>query len=290
MSVKVGLANGVIGEITTDLGYYSDDPYSDHESVESYVEIKFSNGDRFYYDVRPAIDPVKFVNYLYREDDKSNPAAFMKTRYFSNKTPIQFCLDFIDTFCWSNHKIGELGNFTPVQTQIISGLLEYVDIDIELTDSTIHRVAFTYKDMYNKEDGGDTVKSVEILFADGDSVWVEFDIGEDIHKRRMFDVLVDIVRESRAYRDKVTKAVFVNHIIQSFRQQTVKRRFGDHNLYNSRYFCRSKNETVAYECGIIKDGLHNERETMLVPVYFTDTLEDDLRENKFVSRYVYLDH
>ena len=154
MSVKIELANGVTGKITTDYGYYSDDPYSEHESVESYVNIEFSNGDKFHYDVRPVIDPVKFVDYLYRMDDKSSPAAFMKTRDFSNKTPIQFCLDLIDTFCWSNHKIGELGDYIPAETQIAAGLLGYVDIDIELTDAVIHRVAFTYKDMHNKDDGG----------------------------------------------------------------------------------------------------------------------------------------
>ena len=290
MSVKVGLANGVIGEITTDFGYYSDDPYSDHESVESYVNIKFSNGDKFRYDVRPSIDPVEFVNYLYRMDDKSNPAAFMKTRDFSNKTPIQFCLDLIDTFCWSNHKKGDLGDFTPAETQIASGLLGYVDIDIELTDAVIHRVAFTYKDMYNKDDGGDTVKSVEILFADGDAVWVEFDIGDNIYKRKMFDVLVDIVRETRGYKDKVTKAVFIRRIVESLQCQTVKRRFGDHYLYNAKYFCRAKNETAVYETGIYKDGFQSERETVMIAVYCSDTIEDDLKENKFVRRYEYLDH
>ena len=290
MSVKVELANGVIGEITTDFGFYSDDPYSDHESVESYVNIEFSNGDKFHYDVRPAIDPVEFVNYLYREDDKSNPATFMKTRDFSNKTPIQFCLDLIDTFCWSNHKIGTLGDFTPAETQIAAGLLGYVDIDIELTDAVIHRVAFTYKDMYNKDDGGDVVTSVEILFADGDSVWVAFDISDNMYKRKMFDVLVDIVRESREYKDKITKEVFIRHIAKCFKNQTVKRRFGDHYLYNAMYFCRSKNETAVYETGIYKDGLHNERETVMVPVYYTDTIEEELKANNYLRRYEYLDH
>lgn len=289
MSVKVELANGVIGEIKTDFGYYSDDPYSDHESVESYVNIKFSNGDKFRYDVRPAIDPVEFVNYLYRMDDNSSPAAFMKTRDFSNKTPIQFCLDFIDTFCWSNHKTGTLGDFTPAETQIASGLLGYVDIDIELTDAVIRRVAFTYKDMYNKDDGGDTVKSVEILFADGDSVWVEFDIGDNTYKRRMFDVLVDIVRESRCYQNKVIKAVFIRRIVENFKRQTVKRRFGDNYLYNVKYFCRSKNETAVYETGIYEDGFHSERETVMIPVFYSDTIEEELKANNYLRKYEYLD-
>lgn len=290
MSVKIELANGVTGKITTDYGYYSDDPYSEHESVESYVDIEFSNGDKFHYDVRPVIDPVEFVDYLYRMDDKSSPAAFMKTRDFSNKTPIQFCLDLIDTFCWSNHKIGELGDYIPAETQIASGLLEYVDIDIELEDAIIHRVAFTYKDMYNKNDGGDTVKSVEILFADGDAVWVEFDVSNNMHKRKMFDVLVDIVRESRGYGGKFTKAIFVKYLIACFQNRIVKRRFGDHYLYNAKYFCRSKNETAVYETGIYKDGFQSERETIMTPVYCTDTIEDDLKESKFVRRYDYLDH
>lgn len=144
--------------------------------------------------------------------------------------------------------------------------------------------------MYNKDDGGNTVKSVEILFADGDSVWVEFDISGNVYKRKMFDVLVDILRESRCYRDMATKAIFIKHIVESFRRQTVKRRFGDHYLYNAKYFCRSKNETAIYETGIYKDGFQSERETVMVPVFYSDTIEEELKANNYLRRYEYLDH
>lgn len=291
MGVKIEIADGIVAEITTDIGFYSDDPYSDHEVPETYVNIDFSNGDKFHYDVRPCIDPTMFCNYILRPDNSSASSCSMEIADFSDKKPIQFCLDFIDHFCWNKSKSSMLGDF--IQKEIEDDtVIKHVDVNIELTDAIIESVEFAYEDKISKNDLEDNVSSIEILFDDGDSVWIEFDPENKSHRRKMFGCLVDIIRETRWYSDKVTKASFIRGIVNYYKNQTLKRRVGyehcEHYVYNAKYFCSSNHETATFAAGIYK-SIGGERETIMVAWHDNGSLELKMKHGELPRRYEYLD-
>lgn len=290
MSIKIEIADSIVAEITTDIGFYSDDPYSDRETPETYVSIDFSNGDKFHYDVRPCIDPIMFCKYILRSSNSSTSACSMEIADFSDKTPIQFCLDFIDHFCWNRSKSSMLGDFIQKETED-GDVIKYIDVNIALTDAIIKSVEFAYENKISKNDSADNVSSIEIIFADGDSVWIEFDPDNKSHRRKMFGCLVDIIRETKEYSDTVTKASFIRGIVNYYKDQTLKRRVGDehceHYVYSAKYFCNSRHETATFATGIYK--AIEERETIMVAWHDSGSLELKMKNGELPRRYEYLD-